>query len=209
MRHGKGRHGEEGRWRESRTGKGGARAPGVRPGLQGPRTSDPTAHSRGHRVEWREGERRTDRRPLLAQLADRHPASGCPSRLGAGRDRGRRPRAILQDRQAAPLRCRPRMVRALRTLRRKAPGHRPRQRRRSRHECTDRHRDVSAQRGQTTGHAGLYLAANGPLTKAGRRRAVVGLYLEASTRVERLAARIGTDRRAKQVPSLAEVMADE
>ena len=49
-----------------------------------------------------------------------------------------------------------------------------------------------------------HIAANGPLTKAGRRRAVVGLYLEASGRVERLAARIGTRRRPARIPSLAE-----
>lgn len=52
-----------------------------------------------------------------------------------------------------------------------------------------------------------HIAAVGPLTQAGRRRAVVGLYLDASARVERLAARIGTGKRARRVPSIAEALA--
>ena len=49
-----------------------------------------------------------------------------------------------------------------------------------------------------------YLASVGPLTKAGRQRAVVQLYLSASARVERLASQIGTGRRSKPIPSVAE-----
>jgi hypothetical protein len=53
-----------------------------------------------------------------------------------------------------------------------------------------------------------YLGSVGPLTKAGRQRAVVGLYLQASARAEKLAALIGTSRRAKPLPSLSEIMAE-
>lgn len=51
-----------------------------------------------------------------------------------------------------------------------------------------------------------HLAAVGPLTRAGRRRAVVDLYLQASARAERLGGQIGTARRQAQVPSLAEYL---
>ncbi len=51
-----------------------------------------------------------------------------------------------------------------------------------------------------------HLAAVGPLTLKGRRRAVVGLYMEASARAERLATRIGTDRKPARVPSLQEYL---
>ena len=44
-----------------------------------------------------------------------------------------------------------------------------------------------------------HLAATGPLTKAGRRRASVELYFSASARAERLAKQIGTDRKAATV----------
>ncbi len=54
-----------------------------------------------------------------------------------------------------------------------------------------------------------HIASVGPLTKAGRRRAVVALYLEASARAERLAARIGTERRATRVPSLQEYLSSK
>ena len=54
--------------------------------------------------------------------------------------------------------------------------------------------------------AWAHIASVGPLTKAGRQRAVVDLYLKASARVERLAARIGTQRRAAPVPSLQEYL---
>ena len=46
-----------------------------------------------------------------------------------------------------------------------------------------------------------HLAAVGPLTRAGRRRAVVDLYLQASARAERLAAQIGLRRVPKPAPS--------
>ena len=52
-----------------------------------------------------------------------------------------------------------------------------------------------------------HLAAVGPLTRAGRRRAVVDLYLQASARAERLASQIGTARRPARVPSLHEYLA--
>ena len=51
-----------------------------------------------------------------------------------------------------------------------------------------------------------HLAASGPLTKAGKRRAALDAWERASVRCERLAARIGTDRRPRQVPSLAEAL---
>ena len=51
-----------------------------------------------------------------------------------------------------------------------------------------------------------HLAAVGPLTKAGRRRAAFDLYLQASQRAERLAARIGTDRVGATVPTITEVL---
>ena len=44
-----------------------------------------------------------------------------------------------------------------------------------------------------------HIAAVGPLTRAGRRRAVVGLYFLASGRVERLAAQIGLSRQSRPV----------
>ena len=53
-----------------------------------------------------------------------------------------------------------------------------------------------------------HIEATGPLTKVGRKRACVDLYLAASTRADRLAKQIGTDRRAVRA-TLAEVMADE
>ena len=56
--------------------------------------------------------------------------------------------------------------------------------------------------------AWAHIAAVGPLTLKGRRRAVVSLYLEASARAERLAARIGLERKAAPVQSLEEAMAD-
>jgi hypothetical protein len=52
------------------------------------------------------------------------------------------------------------------------------------------------------------ISATGPLTRVGRRRAVVDLYLSASTRAERLASQIGLSRVAKRVPSLQEYLRD-
>jgi hypothetical protein len=46
--------------------------------------------------------------------------------------------------------------------------------------------------------------AIGPTTPAGRRRAVLDIYMAASTRVERLASHIGVQRRAKPVDPLDE-----
>ena len=54
-----------------------------------------------------------------------------------------------------------------------------------------------------------HLAAVGPLTRAGRRRAVVDLYLQSSQRAERLAARIGMERKPARVPSLSEYLRDK
>lgn len=54
--------------------------------------------------------------------------------------------------------------------------------------------------------AWAHIAAVGPLTKAGRRRAVVDLYLQASRRAEPLAKEIGTERREAPVPSLEEAL---
>ena len=54
-----------------------------------------------------------------------------------------------------------------------------------------------------------YLASVGPLTKAGRTRSVVGIYLQASARAERLASQIGLERKARPVPSLSEILAAE
>ncbi len=51
-----------------------------------------------------------------------------------------------------------------------------------------------------------HLAAVGPLTKRGRRRAAVDTWYRASARLERLAARIGTERRGAPVPSLDEFL---
>ena len=51
-----------------------------------------------------------------------------------------------------------------------------------------------------------HIAAVGPMTSKGRRRAAVSLYLEASARAERLAARIGVDRKAAPVPTLAQYL---
>ena len=51
-----------------------------------------------------------------------------------------------------------------------------------------------------------HLAATGPLTKAGRRRASVDLYLSASSRAERLAKQIGTARKPARVPTLQEYL---
>ena len=51
-----------------------------------------------------------------------------------------------------------------------------------------------------------HIAAVGPLTKAGRRRAVVDLYLSASARAERLAKQIGTSRKPARVPTLQEYL---
>ena len=51
-----------------------------------------------------------------------------------------------------------------------------------------------------------HLACVGPLTSAGRRRAAFDLYLQASQRAERLAARIGTDRVGATVPTITEVL---
>ena len=51
-----------------------------------------------------------------------------------------------------------------------------------------------------------HIAAVGPLTKAGRTRAVVNLYLSASARAERLANQIGTKRKPVPVPSLTEYL---
>ena len=51
-----------------------------------------------------------------------------------------------------------------------------------------------------------HLAAVGPLTRAGRRRAAVDLYLQASQRAERLANQIGTGRTPARVPSLEEYL---
>ena len=49
-----------------------------------------------------------------------------------------------------------------------------------------------------------HLAAVGPLTRRGAKRAAVDLYMTASQRVERLAKLIGTERRAARVPDLRE-----
>jgi len=54
--------------------------------------------------------------------------------------------------------------------------------------------------------AWAHIAAVGPLTLKGRRRAVVSLYLEASGRAERLASRIGLERKAPPGPSLTEYL---
>ncbi len=51
-----------------------------------------------------------------------------------------------------------------------------------------------------------HIAAVGPFTKSGKRRAVVALWMEASARVERLGKTIGLERRAISVPTLEEVM---
>lgn len=51
-----------------------------------------------------------------------------------------------------------------------------------------------------------HLAIVGPMTRKGRKRAAADMYLAASKRLERLAARIGTDRKAKPVPSLQEYL---
>ena len=53
-----------------------------------------------------------------------------------------------------------------------------------------------------------HLEAVGPLTKAGRRRAAVDLWLAASGRVERLAAAVGLERRAKAVQSATDIIAE-
>jgi hypothetical protein len=50
-----------------------------------------------------------------------------------------------------------------------------------------------------------HLAAVGPLSR-GRRRAVVGLYFEASARAEKLAVHIGLTRRERRVPSPADYL---
>ncbi len=54
--------------------------------------------------------------------------------------------------------------------------------------------------------AWAHIASVGPLTKAGRRRAATDLYLQASQRAERLASRIGTDRKPARVPTLQEFL---
>lgn len=54
-----------------------------------------------------------------------------------------------------------------------------------------------------------HLETVGPLTRAGRKRAVVDLYLAASARADRLANQIGLDRVQRRVPSLAEAMKSE
>ena len=51
-----------------------------------------------------------------------------------------------------------------------------------------------------------HIAVAGPLTKAGRRRAAFDIYMQASQRAERLAARIGTDRVGATVPTITEVL---
>lgn len=51
-----------------------------------------------------------------------------------------------------------------------------------------------------------HIAVAGPLTKAGRRRAAFDIYMQASQRAERLAARIGNDKVGTTVPSIAEVL---
>jgi hypothetical protein len=51
-----------------------------------------------------------------------------------------------------------------------------------------------------------HIAVAGPLTKAGRRRAAFDIYMQASSRAERLAARIGNDKVGTTVPSIAEVL---
>lgn len=47
-----------------------------------------------------------------------------------------------------------------------------------------------------------HLEAVGPLTRAGRRRAVVDLYLQASARAERLASQIGMTRQPQKVDDI-------
>lgn len=49
-----------------------------------------------------------------------------------------------------------------------------------------------------------YLAASGPLTRAGKRRAALGAWHRASSRVEALARRIGTDRVPAEAESVEE-----
>ena len=53
-----------------------------------------------------------------------------------------------------------------------------------------------------------HLSLVGPLTKAGRRRACVDLYFQASSRAERLASQIGLRRAPKSVPSARELIAE-
>lgn len=55
--------------------------------------------------------------------------------------------------------------------------------------------------------AAAHLAAVGPFTKTGKRRAAVDLYLQCSQRAERLAAQLGHDRRPRRVPTLHEALA--
>ena len=49
----------------------------------------------------------------------------------------------------------------------------------------------------------------GPITTKGKARALYSAYLGALDRETRLALALGMDRRARQVPSLAEVMGDD
>lgn len=55
-------------------------------------------------------------------------------------------------------------------------------------------------------HCWGVIEASGPLTKAGRRRAVVDLWLQATGTVGRLSSTIGQERRTRQVPSLDEYL---
>ena len=52
------------------------------------------------------------------------------------------------------------------------------------------------------------LVGSGPLTPRGRTRSALSAYLQVIDRQHRLAGGLGLERRAKRVPSLAEVMAD-
>ena len=51
-----------------------------------------------------------------------------------------------------------------------------------------------------------HLAATGPLTRAGKKKAAYTTWLQASARAEALARQIGTGRKAAKVPSLDEVL---
>lgn len=51
-----------------------------------------------------------------------------------------------------------------------------------------------------------HLASAGPLTRRNQQRAALGAWHKASARVEALARRIGTGRKAARVPTLEEVM---
>jgi hypothetical protein len=54
--------------------------------------------------------------------------------------------------------------------------------------------------------AWAHLAAVGPFTRAGRKRAAVDVYLAASARAQQLAAQIGLSRLARKVPTLDEAL---